>query len=364
MKTAIVRLGCGFDISKDSFHTCFGSVDQSGMFRISSQRKFENKANGIAECISWIGKHLKKMNPDNMLPFQIVMEPTGVYHEAVLFALHESKLPVALELSKRVKQFLRSIGSVSKTDKKDASGICRLACERKLRLWEPFSPSIYKLRTHLRQYKSFKTSRATLLTQRHAISHSKTASPEVEHGINNMIKAYDKEILRLETLILKMYEEDSTLKTRLDPIVKSVYGLGIMTALVLVAETNGFALFTSRKQLASYAGYDIIENSSGKFSGKAKMSKAGNGRIRSSLYMVAMTIINSQEGPLYELYTRVRERNPKVYKKGNVAVQRKLLLLVFTLFKNGESFDKQRYKQERCGKQVALANEPELHEIA
>jgi len=360
-----MRLGCGFDISKDSFHACFGDVDQSGKFRIISQRKFDNKAKGVEECIGWINKHLAKLNPEGALPFQLVMEPTGVYHETLLFALHSAGLPVSVELSKRIKQYLRSLGSDSKTDKKDAGGICRLACERKLRLWQPYSPGIYKLRTHLRQHKSFIANRAALMAQRHALAHSQTGSAEVAKAIDNMIGVYDQEIRNLEKLIKDMYEQDLQLKQRLDPIVKSVCGLGLMTALTLVAETNGFALFSSRKQLASYAGYDIIENSSGQFRGNTRISKAGNGRIRAALYMSAMTHIAHGQGPLCDLYTRVMARNPRAYKKGNVAVQRKLLLLVYTLFKKGESFDIEHYVLKSIpAKQVAPAEVPELHEIA
>lgn len=365
MKRSVMRLGCGFDISKDSFHACFGDVDQSGKFRIVSQRKFDNKAKGIEECMGWISKHLAKLNPDGAIPFQLVMEPTGVYHETLLFALHSAELPVSLELSKRIKQYLRSLGSDSKTDKKDACGICQLACERKLRLWQPYSPDIYKLRTHLRQHKSFIAQRAALKAQRHALVHSHTGSVEVAKAIDNMISVYDQEIRHLGKLIKDMYEQDVQLKERLDPIVESVFGLGLLTALTLVAETNGFTLFSSRKQLASYAGYDIIENSSGQFRGHTRISKAGNGRIRAALYMSAMTIITHGQGPLYDLYTRVKARNPKAYKKGNVAVQRKLLLLVYTLFKKGESFDIEHYMPTRNpDKEVAPAVVPELHEIA
>jgi len=106
-------------------------------------------------------------------------------------------------------------------------------------------------------------------------------------------------------------------------------------------------LITSRKQLASYAGYDIIENSSGAVHRKTRISKQGNARIRSELYMAAVALIRSKKGPIYDLYFRIRQRNPKFYKIANVAVQRKLLLLVYTLFKKQERFDLQKYTLEK-----------------
>jgi len=38
--------------------------------------------------------------------------------------------------------------------------------------------------------------------------------------------------------------------------------------------------FKNQRQLVSFAGYDVIENSSGKHRGKTKISKKGNAHIR------------------------------------------------------------------------------------
>jgi transposase len=53
-----------------------------------------------------------------------------------------------------------------------------------------------------------------------------------------------------------------------------------MSAVTVIAETNGFTLFENSKQLVSYAGYDVVENQSGKRVGKTSISKKGNYRIR------------------------------------------------------------------------------------
>ncbi|EAY31614.1 IS110 family transposase [Microscilla marina] len=104
-----------------------------------------------------------------------------------------------------------------------------------------------------------------------------------------------------------------------------------------VAETNGFELFTSEKQLTSYAGYDIVENESGTRKGKTKISKQGNAHIRRILCMPAFNAINV-EGVFLNLYNRVFERT-KEKMKGYTAVQRKLLCMMYTLWKKDEDFD-------------------------
>ena len=135
------------------------------------------------------------------------------------------------------------------------------------------------------------------------------------------------------------HEKDEKLYPLLAPIIKSLPGVGLITVLTIVAETNGFALIRNLRQLSSYAGYDIIENQSGNKQGKTRISKRGNARIRAVLYMAALSVIRHDKGPLRKCYERVAHRNPTAYKVANVAVQRKLLCLIYTLFKNGTTYD-------------------------
>lgn len=331
------------DISKKTFHGCLGGYTQESRFIVHAQKKFANTSSGIIAFLKWLEKHKQKLDETGSLPFQLLLETTGVYHEGVLFAAHEAGVAVCLEVARRVKLYLRSIGQESKNDKLDARGICQMACERKFQLWKPFSDNIYQLRSALRHRKSLINSRVRLDNQLHAANFSKTASKDVKASYKRLIKQMEKEIKALEKHIVELYEQDQVLAERLNPIIESVLGLGLFTALTIIAETNAFSLITSRKQLASYVGYDIIENQSGNKKGKTKISKKGNARIRSVMYMGALSVIRSGKGPLYDLYLRVRHRNPKAYKKANVAVQRKLLLLVYTLFKKRERFDLEKY---------------------
>jgi hypothetical protein len=59
----------------------------------------------------------------------------------------------------------------------------------------------------------------------------------------------------------KLVEEDADLFKILQYLT-SIHGVGILTVITIVAETNGFLLFTSQKQLTSFAGYDVLENES------------------------------------------------------------------------------------------------------
>lgn len=64
-----------------------------------------------------------------------------------------------------------------------------------------------------------------------------------------------------------------------------------MSVVTVIAETNGFALIKNQRQLVSYAGYDVVENQSGKRAGKTKISKKGNSHIRRILHMPALNAV-------------------------------------------------------------------------
>jgi transposase len=121
--------------------------------------------------------------------------------------------------------------------------------------------------------------------------------------------------------------------------VCSIKGVAFLTAITIISETNGFELIENKAQLVSYAGFDVVERQSGSsVRGKTRISKKGNSHIRRALHYPALSAVR-YEGQLRELYKRVTERNPKVKMIGLVAVQRKLLVLIYTLFKKNEPYD-------------------------
>jgi transposase len=121
--------------------------------------------------------------------------------------------------------------------------------------------------------------------------------------------------------------------------VCSIKGVGLLTALIVISETNGFELIENKAQLVSYAGSDVVERQSGSsIRGKTRISKKGNAHIRRALHYPALSAVR-YEGQLGDLYKRVTLRNPKVKMIGLVAVQRKLLVLIYTLFKKNQPYD-------------------------
>ena len=119
--------------------------------------------------------------------------------------------------------------------------------------------------------------------------------------------------------------------------LQTIPGVSFITIICILAETNAFALVSNAKQLVSYAGLDIQFNQSGNKLGKTKISKKGNSFIRNALYMPALC--SSRYNPaMKEFYLRLVEKKP-AKKIAVTAVARKLLILIYTLWKNESEFE-------------------------
>jgi hypothetical protein len=117
-------------------------------------------------------------------------------------------------------------------------------------------------------------------------------------------------------------------------------GLGVQSLAVIVAETNGFTAFESAAQLVSYTGYDVIENQSSKRVGKTRISKKGNSHIRRALHFAAFNMVRYEVGGFVPFYNRIYDHS-KLKMKAYTAVQKKLLTIIYALWKKDQAFDPQ-----------------------
>ncbi len=188
------------------------------------------------------------------------------------------------------------------------------------------------------QRTALKEMRTVVSNQLHAHTHGHSPQKAIVQSMQQHLKFLGKQIKAIETELQKSCSQDSELKEKVDKVC-TIKGVGLITALVVISEANGFDLIENKAQLVSYAGYDVVENQSGSsIKGKTRISKKGYSHIRRALHFPALTAARYE--PLLEaLYQRVCERNPKIKMIGAVAVQRKLLVLIYTLFKKNEPYD-------------------------
>ena len=67
----------------------------------------------------------------------------------------------------------------------------------------------------------------------------------------------------MDKIIEEIVKEDEVLNFHYKNI-SEIKGIAMLSFAVIAAETNGFVLFKDAGSLVSYAGYDVVENQSGK----------------------------------------------------------------------------------------------------
>ncbi|HEY0040090.1 MAG TPA: IS110 family transposase [Flavisolibacter sp.] len=325
-----LKYSVGIDISKDDFKACFVVIDESHKVTIKSTSTFANTATGFSSFLSWSLKHSKED-----LPLFFLAEATGVYHEQLAWFLHMQKMNVSIVLANKAKSYLQSLGVKSKNDKIDAKGLAQMGAEKSLPLWSPLSNQLYTLRALTRLHEDLQNQRTAFKNQLHALQFSMHKVKKVEDTLKKMIKVVEKEVAKTEDQIEALIKGDEKLKVKYKNIT-AIKGISLISFAVIVAETNGFELFANKAQLVSYAGYDVVENQSGKRAGKTRISKKGNSHIRRVLHMPALVAVK-HDPAFKKFYTRIYERT-NIKMKGYVAVQKKLLCLMYSLWKKNEMY--------------------------
>lgn len=330
-----IKLVVGLDISKDSFTARIGIVDFQLKQNLSKPFRFSNEIKGFKKLLSWIRKSCQNLKIPMDSEFQFVMEATGVYYENLAYFLSEEKKFVSVILPNKIKSFARTLDNKSKTDDIDAANITRFGLEKTLKKWDIPGPNFRKLKELTREYQNILQSVVIVKNQLHAKEHSHAPLKETMKRLKDQLKLYNHQLKQIKTQIEELIKSDDDLSSRIKKI-QTIDGVGLMTVITVISETNGFALIKNAKQLTSYAGLDVVQKQSGKFDGKTHISKKGNKFIRKAVYMPALCACRYNQ-KLKNIFIKLTIR--KNYKKiGIIAVARKLLILIYTLWKNDKEY--------------------------
>jgi len=335
----IISQNVGIDGGLKDFKVCLMILHQDQSLKVKGTRTFTNNLKGFEAFFCWAEK--KKEQTD---PLRFTMEATGVYYEQLAYFLHRKAQHVSVILPNKTKAYFQTLNLKSKTDKLEARALAQLGLERKFAKWEPLSKQMYELKTLCRERVMLLEEKTMVSNRLHAETHCQSPNSSVVKRLKKRIDFIKRQIKEVEKQLKTIVKKDKELDKRMDNICQ-LKGLSFITVITVISETNGFALFRNRAQLTSFSGYDIVQRQSGSsVLGKTKISKKGNRYIRRALHMPSLCVIKYNE-EYRNLYERVFERT-KIKMKGIVAVQRKLLLLIFSLFKKNQAYDPDFSKQK------------------
>ncbi|MFT4535668.1 MAG: transposase [Saprospiraceae bacterium] len=151
------------------------------------------------------------------------------------------------------------------------------------------------------------------------------------------IKNIEVDLERLQKMMKETLKSDKDIWAKVENLMIK-QRVGFKTVALTLGKTQGFALIKNQRQLVSYCGFDVIKRESGTLiKGRTKISKKGNSRLRAAMFMPTITVVRFNP-KMREIYERIN-KDKSVKSIGLVAVQRRLLVLLYSLWKKNVAYD-------------------------
>lgn len=183
----------------------------------------------------------------------------------------------------------------------------------------------------------------------------------VDYGETEATFKIQKLVEELELINKQLFEIEERMSNILEKLeigkyLLSVKGLGVVTTAMLLGEIGDPMRFKDAKQISRLAGYNLIEDSSGKNKSGTVISKRGRKNLRRVLYQISLTMVatNPEMKQLYH-YLKTRKENPLKKMQALVVISKKVLSLIYALAKKKEYYDSNRVLGETRQSQLLLA---------
>ena len=329
----ILKQVAAIDVAQKELVVTLGRMYDDLTPELYSHKKFPNNEKGFMALILWVKKLCSEYTP-----VRFVMEATGVYHESLAYFLEAKGYEVSIVLPNKISNYSRTLEVKTVTDKTASETLARFGLERKLDKWERPNPLFKRLRQLTREREQLIQSRTIAKNQLHAEQTEAEPNNSSIARVKKQIAFLNKQEKEIKAEILALTKQDKKVEESIATIC-SLPGVGLLTAVSAIGETNGFALIRNKRQLTSYAGLDVKEKQSGtSVKGKARISKHGNKYLRKAMHLPALAAIRHDER-FKAIFARLVSKHG-IKMKAVVAVQRKLLELIYTLYKNNTPYDR------------------------
>ena len=248
----------------------------------------------------------------------IVLEATGGFETTVAGALCAAGLPLAVVNPRQIRDFARATGRLAKTDALDAAAIARFADAIRpdpRPVPDAQARSLSELIGRRRQIVEMMTAERN--------RRERLASRRMIKSVDRLLKALRRALSDLEA------ELDDTIRRtpawrETDDLLKSVPGIGDVTARTLIAELPELGTLDRRK-IAALVGVAPFNRDSGTMRGKRTVW-GGRANVRAALYMAAL--VASRHNPVLRRFYQRLLKAGKPKKVALTAVMRKLLTIL------------------------------------
>ena len=340
----ILKQTVGIDVAQKELVVQIGRLYEDLSTELYAHKCFVNTPKGFISMDQWV---LKLTEPTVRIRY--VMEATGVYHESLACYLADHGYSVSIILPNKISNYFRTLSVKTITDKSASEAIALFGLERNLEDWKRPKPVFKYLRQLTRERDQLVQERTMIKNQLHAEKTESDPNSSTLKRIKQRIDLLNKQEKVIKEEIATLSKKEKELKAEL-VLLCTIPGIGTLTAATILAETNGFELVRNKRQLASYAGFDVQEKQSGtSVKGKTRISKKGNKNLRKAMHLPSLTAIR-HDRRFKAIFARLISKHG-IKMKAAVAVQRKLLELSYTIFKTQRPYNKNHLQEAQVAAQ-------------
>ena len=316
----------GIDVSKETLDLCLIVTGREEALTAT----VANTQKGFERLLGWLAAACPGLPPAAV---HACLESTGRYSEPAATALHGAGLTVSVLDPTRIHYYRRLQLQRHKTDRLDARLIAEYCLKEHPRPWEPSAPAILLLRALVRRRAQIgddlRRERLRLesaLPQLHG---------EIRRSVRRLEKALGEAEQRIRRHIAASGEGEGSLAGNLE-LLLTIPGVGEITAWQMLAEIDP-SHFRTARQVAKFAGLNPAISRSGTSLDSSCLSRRGNARLRTALYLPAITAMRFN--PVLRSFAGELEKRGKKKKQIIVAVMRKLLHIMFGVLKTNTTFN-------------------------
>lgn len=310
----------GIDVSKAKLDACL--LGEAGE---TVYQQVANTGAGYEQLHAWLQQHSPQ-------PLPICLEATGIYAQSPAQYLHQQQYPVSLVNPAPVKAFAAALMKRHKTDKSDALVLAHYVAQFNPALWSPATLSQSRIHDLKRLADDLQSDRTRVKNRLEGTPVGSPARPYLQ----DQLAYLEKQLEQIQNDLQKQRDADQGLQSQC-ALLTSIIGIGMKSAIQILAELPDLTRFASADALVAYAGLYPRQQQSGSQTTRSWLSKQGSSALRKALYFPALTA--KQHNPhLRHFAHRLRDAG-KAKMTVVAAVMRKLLVLIFAILKSGHPYD-------------------------
>lgn len=310
----------GIDLAKLTFDaTLLTSSEQQ------HYHTFPNTPEGFTQLDAWLTQC-------GLTQLHACMEATNVYWEALASWLYAQGHIVSVVNPARIKGYAQATMQRNKTDKLDSAIIAAFCAKHKPDAWQPLSEAQQRLRALARHRDDLLQ---TQLQQQNRLRD--TSDTLVRGSLEAVLATLAQQLAAVEQAMKEHVQAHAELRENLE-LLTSIVGIGVVTALKLLAELAAVEHYTSAKAAAADAGLTPSKYESGtSVRRKARLSKLGKAGLRAALYWPALTAMRAC--PACKAYAERLAARGKPKKVVISAMMRKLVHIIYGVLKHRTPYD-------------------------